>query len=79
MIFHPLFVVLNTFLGSLETLVGYVGSFAADLPTIEIPWPFPWLPTWPVVTAIATGTFTALFFLTIKLTRWVYGLVPFAQ
>ena len=79
MLLQPLLFVAITLLESIQDATAAINNLTSDLPAIVVPWPVEWLPVWPVVGALSIGTFTMLFFLSIKVTRWVYGLVPFAQ
>lgn len=45
---------------------------------VTIPWPA-WLPWQPFAVGLAAVTLVGVAGLAIRLLRWVYGLVPFAQ
>lgn len=79
MLLHPLFVLVNGVFGRLATAMGYISGFSAEVGTLTIPWPFPFLPTAPFLGALVVATFATIFFFGIKLVRWLYGLTPFLQ
>lgn len=79
MLLHPLFVVVNGVLGRIASAVGYIQGFSADVTPLQIPWPFTFLPPEPFIGALMVGVFATVFFLGIKLVRWIYGLTPFLQ
>jgi hypothetical protein len=66
-------------LTNIAQLLQFISVQTDDLPAIALPWPVEWLPVWPVLGALVIGVSTAGFFLTIKFTRWVYGMTPFVQ
>lgn len=79
MLLHPILTVANTILSRISGALVLISDQTFDLGPFVIPWPFPFLNPAPVVIALTIAVFGVLFFVGLKLLRWLYGLIPFAQ
>lgn len=62
------------FVDGLSSLIPAPPTFDA----IVIPWP-DFVPVWPVITSIGIIVVAGALFASVRVLRWVYGLVPFLQ